>query len=52
MRNFPGGPVVESPPANTGETGFTGPGRSCMAQAGQLSPCATTAEAQAPQSLC
>ena len=52
MPNFLGGPVVESPPADTGDTGSTGPGRSCMPRAGQPRPCTTNTEAQAPQSLC
>ena len=54
-RGFPGGAVVERPPANAGDTGSSpGPGgsrkpRSNWTRAPQLlSPCATTAEACVP----
>ena len=44
--DFPGGPVVKNPPGNAGHKGLlSGPGRFHMPQ-GQLSPCATTNEAE------
>ena len=55
VEDFPGGAVVESLPANVGNTGsIPGPGRSHMPQSSWargpqlLSLCATTAEAHAP----
>ena len=60
-RGFPGGAVVESPPANAGDTGSCpGPGRSHMPRSGwarepQLlslsvwSLCSATGEARAPR---
>ena len=55
-RDFPSGAVVETLPANAGDTGsITGPERSHMPQSNQarepqlLSPRATTTEACAPR---
>ena len=49
MQGFPGGAVVKNLPANAGDTGSSpGPGTFPHA-AEQLSPCATTTEAQAPR---
>ena len=43
-RGFPGGAVVENPPANAGNTGSS-PGAAKIPHAAeQLSPCATTSE--------
>ena len=46
---FPGGPVVENPPANTGSMGSTpDPGRFHMPW-DNLSPCATTTKPTCPR---
>ena len=43
--DFPGGTVVESPPANAGDTGSSpDPGRSHMPWSNERSPCTTTTE--------
>ena len=54
-RGFPGGAVVENPPAKAGDTGSSpGLGRShmprsdCAREPQLLSPCATTTEARVP----
>ena len=48
-KDFTGSPVVKNSPANTGDTGLIpGPGRIPHAVE-QLSLCATTTEARAPQ---
>ena len=39
--DFPGGPVVKSPPANEGDMGLI-PGPGNPHAVGQLSPCTTT----------
>ena len=50
---FLAGPVDEIPPANVGDTGLIpDPGTKILHTVGQLSLCATTTEAQAPQSPC
>ena len=53
---FPGGTMVENPPANAGDTGSVPhPGRSHVTRSNYarepqlLSPCATTTEAHAPR---
>ena len=58
-RDFPGGAVDKSLPANAGDTGSTpGPGRSHMSWSSQahesqlLSPSTATSEALMPSSLC
>ena len=44
-RDFPGGPVVENPPANAGDMGsIPGRGTKIPHAVGQLSPCTTTRE--------
>ena len=49
--DFPDGPVFESLPAKSGDTGLIlGTGR--FTSHGQLSPCATSTEAHMSQSLC
>ena len=52
LPDFPGGPGVENPPANTGAAGSTpGPGRFhvlWLSAVEQLSPCATTTKTRVP----
>ena len=50
-RDFPGGAVVENLPANAGDTGSSPVSGKIPHAAEQVSPCATTAEAHAPQLL-
>ena len=43
--DFPGGPVVKTPPSNAGDAGsIPGRGTKIPHAAGQLSPCTTTTE--------
>ena len=49
-RDFPGCPVVKSPPSNVGDVGsIPGQGTKIPRAAWLLGPCATTREACAPQ---
>ena len=50
VRDLPGGPVVKDPPFNAGDAGSVpGQGTKITHAMGQLSPCTTTTEAQAPR---
>ena len=52
-RDFPGAPVAENLPCNAGDMGsIPGGGTKIPHATGQLSPCATTTEAQVRYSLC
>ena len=51
-RDFPGGPVVKSPPCKEGDSGLiTDQGTKTPHATGQLNPCAATTEAHGPQLL-
>ena len=48
--DFPGDPVVKNPPANAGDMGWIpGPREDLTNARGQINPCSTTTEAQAPR---